>query len=152
MIDELRYHHPSMGCIITRAATQAAADEIERLRGVLKEIEDSPSSDEIERLRRIEASAQEFRRVTDRAWRNGDFSHVINNANQQALWRALDVAERSAARKPAQSKTCPACGRTFGGWETTGGPPPCQLPWGGQRPVYPGCLIWKCDPAPPEEG
>ncbi len=32
MIDELRYHHPSMGCIITRAATQAAADEIERLR------------------------------------------------------------------------------------------------------------------------
>ena len=34
MIDELRYHHPSMGCVITRAATQAAADEIERLKAV----------------------------------------------------------------------------------------------------------------------
>lgn len=34
MIDELRYHDPKMGCIITRAATQAAANEIERLKAV----------------------------------------------------------------------------------------------------------------------
>ena len=40
-----------------------------------------------------------------------------------------------------QLKICPSCRRTFGGWETTGGPPPCQLPWGGQRPIYPGCLL-----------
>ena len=51
---------------------------------------------EIERLRKIEVAAQEFRQVTDRAWRNGDFSHVINNANQQALWRALDGSDCEA--------------------------------------------------------
>lgn len=38
MIDELRYHYPSMGCIITRAATQATANEIERLRAVIKNL------------------------------------------------------------------------------------------------------------------
>jgi len=36
MIDELRYHNPALGYIITRAVTQKAANEIERFRRVRK--------------------------------------------------------------------------------------------------------------------
>ena len=39
MVDELRYHNPGQGCIITRAATQAAADKIEALRERVTELE-----------------------------------------------------------------------------------------------------------------
>jgi len=39
MVSELRYHNPGQGCIITRAATQAAADKIEALRERVTELE-----------------------------------------------------------------------------------------------------------------
>lgn len=46
---------------------------------------------EIDDLRKIEAAARKFREATDQAYRDGEMSHVINNQNQQALWRALDA-------------------------------------------------------------
>ena len=40
MIDELRYHDPSKGQIITKEVARAAADEIERLRARVDALED----------------------------------------------------------------------------------------------------------------
>lgn len=40
MIDELRYHNPAMGSVITKKCTQAAADEIEQLRNEIERLRD----------------------------------------------------------------------------------------------------------------